>query len=104
MLKWLAGGTAVAVGLAIAMAFSSSTPAAMTKKGDRLDIRTTPLECPKFEWPYGCAWDAAKNKRAERAAQGSRSHRSFRNRAAAAAKVRRLAATRPASEQASARR
>jgi hypothetical protein len=103
MFKWLAGVTAVAMSLAVAMVFSSSTPAAMTKKGDRLDIRTATLECPKFEWPYGCAWDATKSRRAERPAQTSRSHRPFRSRAASAAKVRRLAATRPANDRASAR-
>src|SRR4051812_21095864 len=100
--KWIVALTAAVMGLAVATAFSSSTPELLAKKGDRLDLRpAASLTCPQFEWPFGCQWDASKSKRTERSAQATSSQRSFRRRAAAIAKVRRLAASRPAVEQAS---
>jgi hypothetical protein len=102
--KWIVGLTAAAMSLAVATAFSSSAPEPLAKKGDRLDIRpAASLTCPQFEWPFGCQWDATKGKRVDRSATATPSQRSFRRRAAAIAKVRRLAASRPALEQASAR-
>jgi hypothetical protein len=92
MFKWVAGLSAVAMGLAVATAFSSSAPEVIAKKGDRLDIRpASSMNCPKLEWPYGCQWDASKSRRAEGTPSATRKLRSFRSRAAAGAKARRIA-------------
>jgi hypothetical protein len=100
MFKWYAGVVAVAMALAVATAFSGAArdtvvPEAVAKKGDRLDIRPVSSSCPKFEWPYGCQWNAPVSRRAERPAPTTtRNHKPFRVRAAAAAKARRVAAAR----------
>ena len=100
MFKWFAGLTAVAAGLAVATAFSGSAPEVMISKGDRLDVRPVSMTCPQFEWPYGCQWDAQKSRRAERPTPGTRNQRTFRNRASAGAKARRMALARATPVQA----
>ena len=102
MFKWFAGLTTVAMGLAVATAFSGAVPETAAKKGDRLDVSPVSMSCANIEWPYGCQWDAPKSRRAERPAQIARNYRPFRSRVVAAAKARRIALAR-ATEQVSTR-
>jgi hypothetical protein len=102
MFKWFAGLTTVGIGLVVATALSGAVPETAAKKGDRLDrlaVSPVSLTCSNFEWPYGCQWDAPKNRRAERPAQTTKNHRSFRSRAALAAKARRIALARATAGQ-----
>jgi hypothetical protein len=105
MFKWCAGVVAVAMALAVATAFSGAArdtvvPEAVAIKGDRLDIRPVSSGCPKIEWPYGCQWNAPVSRRAERPLPATAtSKRLVRNRFAASARVRRLAAARGALAQ-----